>query len=76
MASEMILTEPLKTPAINFITIKKTFENIDNLAVFTFIFKGIKIIWTKIDDFMNNDKGLDNIIYKFAPAIESTIADL
>ncbi len=24
---------------------------------------------------MNNDKGLDNIIYKFAPAIESTIAD-
>ncbi len=39
MASESILTEPLNIPAINLIIIKKTFENIESLAVFTFLFK-------------------------------------
>ena len=75
MASESILTEPLNIPAINLMIIKKMFENIESLAVFTFLFNRNKIIWTKIDEFINIDKGLNNIIYKFAPAIEFLIAD-
>ena len=38
MASEIILTEPLNTPAVIFKIIRVVFDIIDNAATFTFLF--------------------------------------
>ena len=54
MASERILTDPLKIPAINLIAIRKTLENMERRAVLTFLFKDPMDLQTKIAELIFN----------------------